>query len=239
MTDALRLALTDAILYAAKRVTLPPDLAEDVVALKTLEYYRRTAERLARQLYNGAITQDAFENSLLDVMDAQLTRAWNEGMRANGLDPQTDFTPKMQADLERFKLAEVDHIPDFSAAIVDAAERDATNEAPGAALPGLYARADLWAARYPDIVNTAILLTAEPADRLEWVLGATEEHCETCNALNGIVASAEEWDASGFQPQSPPNSSIECGGWRCLCQLIPTEKRRTKGRLERFDSIRL
>jgi len=48
MTDALRLALTDAILYAAKRVTLPPDLAEDVAALKATTRDPREPGRLEK-----------------------------------------------------------------------------------------------------------------------------------------------------------------------------------------------
>lgn len=234
----LRGALADAVIYAAQFVTLPPELAEQVQALKSLEYYRRNAERLARSLYRGEVTQDDFEYSLLDLMDAQLDRAWAEGMRANGLDPKADMTPEMDADLERFKNDELEHIPEFSAAIVQAAQDDATNDTPGLSMPAMVARADLWAQRYPDIVNTAILLTAEPDNRLEWVYGDTE-HCGTCAALNGIVASAQEWDASGYQPQSPPNERLECGGWRCACTLQPTEKRRTRNRFEIWDSLRV
>jgi hypothetical protein len=90
---------------------------------------------------------------------------------------------------------------------------------------GMLARAELWANRYTDTVNIAILTTKE--QKLVWNLGATEEHCETCAALNGIVAWASEWELANVHPQSPPNDLLECGGWKCDCSLEPTEKRRS------------
>jgi hypothetical protein len=91
---------------------------------------------------------------------------------------------------------------------------------------------DIWANRYPDVVNQAILATAEEKTKLEWVYSPEKEHCTICSALNGIVAYAREWDELGVRPQNPPNPALSkdnggCGGWRCGCELIPTTRRRS------------
>ena len=78
-------------------------------------------------------------------------------------------------------------------------------------------------------------LTADGKQRMKWELGETEEHCETCAALNGIVAFAREWETLGVHPQDAPNNKLECGGWQCGCTLTPTSQRRTSdayGRIE-------
>ena len=65
-------------------------------------------------------------------------------------------------------------------------------------------------------------------------MGATEEHCATCAALDGLVAYAVDWERSGVKPQNPPNGALECGGWRCDCSLVPTKERATNNA---FDEI--
>ena len=97
-------------------------------------------------------------------------------------------------------------------------------------------RVDIWANRYPETENRARMHFGGK-QRLEWVLGATEKHCSTCAALNGIVAFAEEWEESGVQPQSPPNGALECGGWQCDCSLVPTDRRRSANALTRIMDI--
>ena len=59
---------------------------------------------------------------------------------------------------------------------------------------------------------------------LVWRLGRTEQHCSTCFALNGTVASATDWVISGIRPQAAPNARLECGGWRCDCSLDVTDE---------------
>jgi len=237
--DNLIAALSAAVVWAGRRAPLPPDLAARLDAIKTQNYYGRQIRWATGRLYRGTISREAYEDYILDLMDDQLTRAWNEGMRRNGLDPAKDMTLEFEAELTRLKLNELVHIPDFAAAVQEARQKDDEAEQRFASLPALEARAQLWAARYKDIVEDATLFTAEPDDRLEWQIGQTEEHCETCQALNGIVASAAEWEASGFQPQNPPNRLLECGGWRCDCSLSPTDKRRTRNRQDIFDALRL
>jgi len=223
MTDyPLRLALSVACDYLA-RIGAP--VSDDLqAAIKTQAFYERKIGELVKDLYRGRMTASDFDDELLALMDNQLDRAWREGMKENGLDPAKDMTPEWEAHLERLKLSEVDHIEGFSAAIIEAAAKDEAEETPGQSLNGLLARSQLWATRYPEVVTEAILVTADPGDRLVWRLGATEEHCETCAELDGYVQTADWWDKSGIHPQEPPNELLTCRGWRCSCTLTPTKE---------------
>lgn len=96
-------------------------------------------------------------------------------------------------------------------------------------------RVRLWANRYTDVLNRATtMLMSDMGERLQWVLGQTEEHCYTCNTLNGVVAFASEWEQLGVRPQNPPNAMLECGGWNCGCYLTHTYQRRSP---RAFDTI--
>ncbi len=235
MSDQLRAALADGLEWLNRHGVVTHH--EIIDAIKTVAFYQRSIETLVRDLYRGGDLA-TFEDSLVELIDQQLDRAWREGMRLNDLDPAKDMTPEFEAELEDIKLRELDYVTGFGEAVQDAAQRDEASETPNASLQGLYVRGNIWSNRYTEVVNTAALVTAEPKDRLEWIYGDTE-HCETCAALNGIVASKEEWDDLGIVPQSPPNESLACGGWHCQCELRPTDKKRSRNRLEIFDSLRI
>lgn len=201
---------------------LQSDLVDMVV--KTLAYFLRTLSSMVRDLYSGEIEEGGFVDRMATLVQEQLTRAWNEGMRANGLDPATDMEPEWEEMLQDIIANEYNYVDQFAADIVQAAKDEAGWDA-------LLARAELWANRYTDVVNRAILVTKE--QKLVWIYGDTE-HCETCAALNGIVAWASEWELADVHPQSPPNDALDCGGWKCQCRLEPTSARHTAGAFDRI-----
>jgi hypothetical protein len=158
-----------------------------------------------------------------ELIDAQLNRAWAEGMRENELDPDEDMEPEWQSMLDEIILSEYDYVDNFAADIVAARDEQLDWEP-------LLSRADMWANRYNDVVNQSIMTTKE--QKLIWVYGDTD-HCDTCVALNGIVAWASEWEESGVKPQG---SMLECGGYRCQCEIIPTGNRHTRNALDAIMS---
>lgn len=207
------------------------------VILKTFgaavrEYVKRgefkTEGAMNRHLWSAALAFfrdeiDAFVflDIFIEEIRNQLTRAWNEGARS------VDVTPDEMTEGDRLHLdalinSEYNHIIGLAEAIENAKLYGWTLDQFRSAFR---ARIDLWSNRYRDVVNEARIWFGGKA-RLMWRLGATEEHCSTCNMLNGLVAWAEEWDQSQIRPQSPPNPILECGGWKCKCALEPTEQRR-------------
>jgi hypothetical protein len=118
------------------------------------------------------------------------------------------------------------HIPDLLK-FIDGLANDKTRK-----LTDADYRLDLWIARFADMQNRAKLILGKDT-KFEWVYGDTE-HCDTCQMLNGFVKRASFWNKYGVHPGQPPNPKLQCGGWRCQCQLNPTEKNLSRGKFPRL-----
>lgn len=70
------------------------------------------------------------------------------------------------------------------------------------------------------------LASADANGLYEWILGDTEEHCETCKAMAGQTHRMREYVERDVLPQG---SSLECGGYKCDCKLKKA-RGRTRGR---------
>lgn len=189
-------------------------------AYKTYTYYNRSIVGFVGSLFTDKISVDEFERVMRNLIFNQLFAAWREGMAENGLDPKKDMTKEMVKIVSDIASDEEKALPGFASDIIAARTTGSAD--------AILARAGLWSNRYNDVVNEAKLFTAPAGQMFEWIYGDTE-HCDTCAALNGTVASAVDWESSGYKPQSPPNDKLDCGGWRCRCKLTPTDKKPTPG----------
>ncbi len=203
----------------SQHIRITPLMADLAIqhGIKTADYYLRVLMTWVNDLYNHEVSEDEFIDRMADVIEQQLTRAWNEGMRANGLDPAEDMLPEWQDILTEIIASEYAYVDGFAADIASGKF----------SLAQLQARANIWANRYNDVVNRAIAATADGKDRLIWVYAPEKQHCPECEKLDGIVAFAREWDELGVHPGGADNPMISCGGWNCGCQLLPTDKRRS------------
>lgn len=202
----------------ADGVKFPRELQAQVLWLKTYAFYEFSLQRAIRKLYNSG---DVFEyiQKHGDLIREQLTRAWREGMREVGMNPD-EITSEEVAELERLIRNEEDHVLDFAQGILDA--RNA-----GGPINGFLSRASVWANRYNEVKNIAKVMAAKNK-KFEWVLGPTE-HCRSCVRLSGIVKRGSVWEKAGIRPQNPPNDKLECGGWNCQCELRETDKPAKRG----------
>ena len=183
---------------------------------KTVAFYLRTMQGLIRSLYNGDIGGE-FIDIMANLISGQLRQAYVNGAADAGL-LEIEITGEMEKELQSFILAEYNYVDRIFRDIVDA-RIDKTPIEP------LLARAQLWANRWNEVYNAAkhtVMLIF--GGKEIWILGPTEEHCESCMPLAGIVAFATEWEASGFKPQG---KMLDCGGWNCKCELVPTTARRS------------
>lgn len=190
-------------------------------ATKTVAYYERVLRGAVLNFYRGSIGSGEFIGIMIDLIEGQFRRAWNEGMRAVGLEPTTDMLPEWELTLKKRINQEFEHVLDFAQAVQDAKDKQTPIDL-------LYSRVYLWANRYNEVMALA-QTTCGGKVKLQWILGATERHCSTCSRLNGVVAYSFEWEAAGLHPQGAPNPRLECGGWRCDCRLVPTRRYRTRG----------
>ena len=184
--------------------------------IKTEGFMERTITGLVKDLYNGNIEKNEFDDRMFSLYDDQMRRAFNEGMRANGLDP-ADITDAWRQVYQDKTLSQVEFIDKFSSEILQ-------GSIDGTDLQQYLNRVDLWTQQYPAMVEEARLVTAYPKDRYIWHLGATEQHCSTCASLDGVIHTAQEWLDLGLHPGQPPNGALECGGWRCDCSLEYTDE---------------
>lgn len=197
-------------------------LAQKAWRLKSIGQYERALWSACLNFFRGDIDAFGFIDAFMGNIENQLGRAWNEGARKVDVEPE-EMTPADIDILAGIVDSENEHILNIAQAIEDAINSDMSLDD---FRSRFRARVDLWVNRYNEVVNYAEIYFGGKK-KLIWVLGETEEHCATCSRLNGIVAYAEEWAASGIQPQNPPNDVLECGGWKCDCKLEPTDRRRS------------
>ena len=195
---------------------------------KTQEYFLEQIERNVSQLYAGNIGGE-FIDLMANLISGQLYDAYYQAWKDEGTGGDfPDYLDKAYQDAVSAQYAFVDQ---YYRDIVDA-------KIDGTPIEPLLARAELWATRWNEAYNDGMkLITLDGGGNLIWELGATEQHCSTCAALDGKVMSAKEWDAIGVTPQAAPNNSLECGGWKCDCSLSPTDARRTPGAYGRIEEI--
>jgi hypothetical protein len=174
-----------------------------------------------KRLFDGG-KDSSMVSTFARSIDVELTKAWNEGADDMGVAPDEmskDDMKVLNAIISNENDFILKMVYDINTAHDDGMDKEQFDRQFGA-------RCDLWANRYNETVNRARMNFGQKA-RLVWTLGKTEEHCETCAKLNGIVAFGYEWDEARFMPQMPPNKNLDCGGWNCDCSLKPTAKRRT------------
>jgi hypothetical protein len=187
--------------------------------LKTVGHFTRVLKKAVLDFYRGDIDSGAFLDTMINLVDSQFHRAWNQGARDVG------FDPKEMTDDDKLQLLfridkEAPFILDFAIAVEEARINETSINA-------LYARVDLWANRFNEVENEARVYFGSKMGlnpHLVWRLGATEQHCSTCATLNGTVATARQWEMSGIRPQHAPNNRLECGGWNCDCRLEVTDE---------------
>lgn len=207
------------------------------IEAKTYDYYLRNLERLIKDVYRNDIGGE-FIDIMANLVQGQITRAYGEAWKDSG--NEGALPDYLQENLDNVILAEYDHVDQFYKDIVDARLAESGTDA-------LMARAELWANRYNDAYNMALLeirATDEAetgnAQNMAWALGSTENHCDICSILNGVVASATVWKEAGIFPQSGqdgvlPNPALVphadnqegCGGWKCDCGLSDTDEKAT------------
>jgi hypothetical protein len=183
----------------------------------------RSAIRAAiRGLWTGALSDAEFDEVMRTAIEREFWLAFAEGIGGCGY-TLADLEPEELDVVTNAIASNEDYIDNFSLAIQ-------TEQLYGGSLDKVMERGELWINRYREIVSLG-RVTICGDQRLEWVLGKTEEHCESCAKLNGIVKRAKFWESHNVHPQGAPNDMIECGGWRCDCSLKPTTKPVTRGSL--------
>jgi len=190
-----------------------------------LDIYRKSLRDNVRGLWGGVIDYDQFWEAMTATIQRRLPQAWYDGSKDCGVMP-ADLSPEERMALQQAIVSEMSFVTRFADDIM------AGSKANGGKLQPLLARVEMWAARYSDLQSRARLMACED-QKLQWVMGATKEHCNSCLRLSGKVKRASYWRRVNVYPQSPPNPNLECDGWG-KCQLLPTDERCSPGPLPRL-----
>lgn len=187
--------------------------------------YRGAIRSMVRGLWTGVIDIDqAFDAGDVAIRNS-LTRAWNAGMQSVGVMP-SEQSPEERIEIAQIINNEVSRLFSF---LLDIEDND---KASGAKLAPHMNRAEMWISRVADVESRA-RVAARTDPKLKWVLGPTE-HCKSCVRVAGKVKRASSWKKAGIHPRNPPNSMLDCGGYRCQCDLVPTTEPLSRGPLPKL-----
>lgn len=170
----------------------------------TFETFVRTVERGGTPGALRAVFRD-------ELHDAGM-QAYEDGLRAGGIDPDTaDAVTK--ADRRR-RVAEWLAVQDtyIRNFVDDIRDRE---EPVGDAEIAL--RAQMWANKSLHSIYYAGLYEANRNKLYQWQYAEKKDHCATCLSLNGQVHSLRTWMKSGFTPKC---TCLECGGYNCGCEFV-------------------
>lgn len=178
-----------------------------------------------RGLWKGVFTTHQFVDAMVSTLDRRLTQAWREGASQCGIRPD-EMTREEEVQLRTFINGQIAFLPGLASDIINGSKGQ------GDSLPKLMARSDLWARQYLTAKNKGAAMACAD-QKMEWVLGKTEKHCNTCSRLSGKVKRMSFW-AENVMPQGFPNSKLECLGGHCDCRLTPTTAPLSRGPLPKL-----
>lgn len=196
--------------------------ADDIRHQKNLTSFRDGIRSAIRGYWDGSFRIGGFFQEMKLLVERELWIAFYEGAELVGMSRE-DITPEERQRIEDEINNQIDYIMPFAVDIRDGKEK-------GSSLESFLIRAEMWVTRYGSIKALAQIMLGQD-QKLEWILGETEEHCRSCSKLAGTVKRASVWEESGIKPGNAENLSLECRGWNCRCSLKPTRKRCTSGPL--------
>lgn len=239
--DALTSAQTE-----HRRAHSLPDVDEDTAALvedavrhftlgvlsaRAVERERARFEteffRLVRRAQLGRIDAGQMEADLFGFLTRFCYALIVDGYADGGV-PDHELTDRDRDWLDEHVGVQRQYIAPFVQTIIAAGE----NETMSSRIINMHARM-WWNKSLLPAYNEGLARAA--ADVLStFVQGNTEEKCRDCVQLAGRTYRYSEW-FNYFGRQLVPCDATECGGWRCMCKIVPTPgRKRTAGRIPRL-----
>jgi hypothetical protein len=184
--------------------------------------FRRNLRASVRGLWTGALTKRQALSTFRAAIERAIEMAWTEGAAECGIQAD-ELTVEELTARDEMIFEQNEFATGFIDAIAD------QSKANGGALTPLLQRAEMWVNRYNDAKTQGQALAC--ADQSgQWFLGPTEKHCPSCAGFNRRVYRMSVWAANNALPRS---RCLACNGFRCECEIKPTDKPITKGRFPR------
>lgn len=173
----------------------------------------------ARGLWSGVRSVSDFENTMRAALNRGFNQAWTEGAK------QCAVQPNERTQEEVLKLDELITFNfSFASGLGVWIEKNSRDN--GGKLGTIFTRMDMWARRYEEVKSIASQMACGDLKK-QWDWDPGKEHCEDCRKYNGRVHRNSVWHRWGIHPRS---TVLACGGFRCGCELNPTDLPVTPGR---------
>ena len=183
--------------------------------------YRSGLRAAIRGLWSGVLDRQQFWDAMSSAIHRGLMGAWYTGAADCGIAPD-----ELSAQEQQALQAAIDYEHLWIGRLANDVE--AGSKANGGQLSPLFSRLEVWIGRWEGVVSKARVMAC--GDRkLRWTLGPTE-HCSSCMKLDGKVKRASFWNDMGILPRVHGAWYLDCQGFRCQCELLPTDEPLSKGR---------
>lgn len=148
------------------------------------------------------------------LVEYHVSAAYFEGLQEGGISPE-EFDEDMSAQADDLIAQQFEYVTDFVHAIEDALSDVNKRD-------NVMARADVWCNSIY-AAGQAGLTSAAKNEMVRWVLGNTEEHCDTCLWLDGQTHRRSWFARRNYVPRQP-GAAMDCGGYHCDCDLVPAKR---------------
>lgn len=210
--ESVRRSAFEATQAQIERVLLADDTTRDYAA--TRDDFETQMLDLIIKGYDDELTRSRFVGALHRLIERLGKQAYLDGLTDGGIvDPELD-----DEDTVAIATLTKEH-KGYATAFGAAFWKETYSQAQLVQRPLMWANGTLAAFYYEGLgsANKNVLL--------EWRRGPTSDGCETCRRLEGQKHRAKQWIKSGYLPKSLGHKALSCGGWQCLCELVPTRGR--------------
>ena len=179
--------------------------------------FERSFIQIVNAIQDGTIPPTSAEMALRGQLQQAGERVWIDGLREGG-DPSPDIDDQARKAISAWRAQQNTFIQQFVVKLFDTAttpEQAAT-------------RATMWVNKSLNNLYHAALGAADDSQLWMWVVNPLKEHCSTCLRMNGQVHTMKDYLKTGIVPQS---SALECGGYRCGCELVKATGAQARGRI--------
>lgn len=194
------------------------DTARMKLSFKAIQSTRLDFENEFDDLLGQARAGDAdrrsFSATLRYFLNKFGRKAYLDGLQDGGVDTE-ELDDEDKANIAIMLADQSKYVTDLSAVLFkgDGISDDAAAQ-----------KAAMWFNKSVLPMYQAGLVSADGNSMHEWVLGKTEDHCDTCATLAGQRHRLKEYARRGLLPKS---SLLKCGGFLCDCKTV---KVKGKGR---------
>lgn len=171
--------------------------------------FRANFIELVNRALGGRLPRDQFDDFLFRYLSQRGGQTFLDGKREGGSEEELDSTDEGQ--IQNWLMEQILYLQGFGDAVY------ARQYTPDQAAD----HADMWVNKSLRTIQDYGRRSGAGDRRYKWVLGPAEKHCQDCPRLDGQVHRYREWYARGWYPGSDKTG---CKGYRCSCQLVPTDE---------------